>query len=69
MLGVMIVVGLEGFEKNYYCWFNMKGDDVVINDDFVMMVVMMCWCFLCLLKEREEGVFVFSFVLIDGGKG
>ncbi len=33
-LGAMIVAGPEGFEKQSYRRFNMKGDDAATNDDF-----------------------------------
>ena len=68
-LGAMIVAGPEGFEKNHYRRFNMKGDDAATNDDFAMMAAMMRRRFSRLLKEREEGAPVPSLVLIDGGKG
>ena len=68
-LGAMIVAGPEGFEKNHYRRFNMKGDDAATNDDFAMMAAMMRRRFSRLLKEREEGAPVPSLVLLDGGKG
>lgn len=68
-LGAMIVAGPEGFEKNHYRRFNMKGDDAATNDDFAMMAAMLRRRFARLLKERDEGAPVPDLVLIDGGKG
>ncbi len=68
-LGAMIVAGPEGFEKNHYRRFNMKGDDAATNDDFAMMAAMLRRRFSRLIKERDEGAPVPDLVLIDGGKG
>ncbi|WP_291843205.1 excinuclease ABC subunit UvrC [Maricaulis sp.] len=68
-LGAMIVAGPEGFEKNHYRRFNMKGDDAATNDDFAMMKAMLKRRFSRLLKEREDGAPMPDLVLIDGGKG
>ncbi len=68
-LGAMIVAGPEGFEKNYYRRFNMKGDDAATNDDFAMMQAMLRRRLSRLIKEREEGAAVPDLILIDGGKG
>jgi excinuclease ABC subunit C len=68
-LGGMIVAGPEGFEKNHYRKFNMKGDDAATNDDFAMMAAMMRRRFSRMLKERDDGHPVPDLVLIDGGKG
>ena len=68
-LGAMIVAGPEGFEKNHYRRFNMKGDDAATNDDFGMMKAMLRRRFSRLQKERDEGAPVPDLVLIDGGKG
>ena len=68
-LGAMIVAGPEGFEKNHYRRFNMKGDDAATNDDFGMMKAMLRRRFSRLQKERDDGAPVPDLVLIDGGKG
>ena len=68
-LGGMIVAGPEGFEKNHYRKFNMKGDDAATDDDFAMMAAMMRRRFSRMLKERDDGHPVPDLVLIDGGKG
>lgn len=68
-LGAMIVAGPEGFEKNHYRRFNMKGDDAAPNDDFAMMKAMLRRRLSRLMKEREEGAPVPDLILIDGGKG
>ena len=68
-LGAMIVASPEGFEKNQYRKFNMKGDDAATNDDFAMMAAMMRRRFSRMIKERDEGAPIPDLVLIDGGKG
>jgi len=68
-LGAMIVASPDGFEKNQYRKFNMKGDDAATNDDFAMMAAMMRRRFSRMIKERDEGAPVPDLVLIDGGKG
>ena len=68
-LGAMIVAGPEGFQKNQYRRFNMKGDDAATNDDFAMMGAMMRRRFSRLMKERDSGAPVPDLVLLDGGKG
>ena len=68
-LGAMIVAGPDGFEKNHYRRFNMKGDDAATNDDFAMMQAMLRRRLSRLMKEREEGAPVPDLILIDGGKG
>jgi len=68
-LGAMIVAGPDGFEKNHYRRFNMKGDDAATNDDFAMMQAMLRRRLSRLMKERDEGAPVPDLILIDGGKG
>jgi excinuclease ABC subunit C len=68
-LGAMIVAGPDGFDKQSYRRFNMKGDDAATNDDFAMMQAMIRRRFTRLQKEREDGAPVPDLILIDGGKG
>lgn len=68
-LGAMIVAGPDGFDKQSYRRFNMKGDDAATNDDFAMMKAMIRRRFTRLQKEREDGAPVPDLILIDGGKG
>ena len=70
-VGAMIVVGPEGFEKNQYRKFNIKGDDITPGDDFGMMKEVMTRRFQRLLKEdrdRTSGMWP-DLLLIDGGAG
>ncbi|OED46493.1 excinuclease ABC subunit C [Rhodobacteraceae bacterium (ex Bugula neritina AB1)] len=70
-VGGMIVMGPEGFMKNAYRKFNIKGDDLVPGDDFGMMKEVLNRRFSRLLKEdpdREKGLWP-DFLLIDGGAG
>lgn len=68
-LGAMIVAGPDGFMKNQYRRFNMKGDDAATDDDFAMMAAMLRRRLSRLVKEREQGAPVPDLILIDGGKG
>lgn len=71
MVGVMIVVGFDGFVKNSYCKFNIKGDSFMSGDDFGMMKEVLICCFKCFLKEdldRENGYWL-DLLFIDGGVG
>ena len=68
-LGAMIVAGPDGFDKQSYRRFNMKGDDAATNDDFAMMKAMIRRRFTRLQKDREDGAPVPDLILIDGGKG
>jgi excinuclease ABC subunit C len=70
-VGAMIVAGPEGFAKNSYRKFNIKGDDLTPGDDFGMMKEVLARRFKRLLKEdpdREEGHWP-DLLLIDGGAG
>ena len=70
-VGAMIVAGPEGFEKNQYRKFNIKGDDITPGDDFGMMKEVMTRRFQRLLKEdpdRTSGMWP-DLLLIDGGAG
>lgn len=70
-VGGMIVAGPEGFIKNAYRKFNIKGDDLTPGDDFGMMKEVMARRFKRLMKEdpdREKGDWP-DLLLIDGGAG
>ena len=70
-VGAMIVAGPDGFEKNQYRKFNIKGDDLTPGDDFGMMKEVLKRRFKRLLKEdpeRSEGHWP-DLLLIDGGAG
>ncbi|MEP2530045.1 excinuclease ABC subunit UvrC [Shimia sp.] len=70
-VGAMIVAGPEGFMKNSYRKFNIKGDDLTPGDDFGMMKEVLHRRFKRLLKEdpdRENGMWP-DLLLIDGGAG
>ncbi|MEP3633253.1 MAG: excinuclease ABC subunit UvrC [Shimia thalassica] len=70
-VGAMIVSGPEGFMKNSYRKFNIKGDDLTPGDDFGMMKEVLTRRFKRLLKEdpeRAQGMWP-DLLLIDGGAG
>ncbi|MEY1557384.1 excinuclease ABC subunit UvrC [Yoonia sp. R2331] len=70
-VGAMIVAGPEGFEKNQYRKFNIRGDDLTPGDDFGMMKEVLTRRFQRLLKEdpdRQSGNWP-DLLLIDGGAG
>ncbi|MEM8632558.1 MAG: excinuclease ABC subunit UvrC [Pseudomonadota bacterium] len=70
-VGAMIVAGPEGFEKNQYRKFNIRGDNLVPGDDFGMIKEVLTRRFQRLLKEdpeREKGAWP-DLLLIDGGAG
>ena len=67
----MIVAGPEGFLKNQYRKFNIRGDDLTPGDDFGMMKEVLTRRFKRLLKDdpdREKGLWP-DLLLIDGGAG
>ena len=70
-VGGMIVAGPEGFMKNQYRKFNIKGDDITPGDDFGMMKEVLMRRFSRLLKEDPERQSTAwpDFLLIDGGAG
>ena len=71
-VGAMIVAGPEGFQKNQYRKFNIRGQDLTPGDDFGMMTEVMRRRFGRMVKEEEEGVEDVirpDLVLIDGGAG
>ncbi|WP_146586430.1 excinuclease ABC subunit UvrC [Puniceibacterium confluentis] len=70
-VGAMIVAGPEGFLKNQYRKFNIRGDALVPGDDFGMMKEVLERRFRRLLKEdpdRTLGLWP-DLLLIDGGAG
>ena len=70
-VGAMIVAGPEGFMKNSYRKFNIKGDDLTPGDDFGMMKEVLHRRFKRLLAEdpdRDKGMWP-DLLLIDGGAG
>jgi excinuclease ABC subunit C len=70
-VGAMVVVGPDGFEKNQYRKFNIRGEDLTPGDDFGMMKEVLTRRFQRLLKEvpdRKAGTWP-DLLLIDGGAG
>ncbi len=70
-VGGMIVAGPEGFMKNAYRKFNIRGDDMTPGDDFGMMKEVLNRRFTRLQKEdpdRDKGMWP-DLLLIDGGAG
>ncbi len=70
-VGGMIVAGPDGFMKNQYRKFNIKGESLTPGDDFGMMKEVLTRRFKRLLKEdpdRTQGMWP-DLLLIDGGAG
>ena len=70
-VGAMIVAGPDGFIKNSYRKFNIRGDDLTPGDDFGMMKEVLNRRFARLLKDdpdRDKGLWP-DLLLIDGGAG
>ena len=70
-VGGMIVASPEGFMKNAYRKFNIRGDDLTPGDDFGMMKEVLTRRFTRLQKEdpdRDKGLWP-DLLLIDGGTG
>ncbi len=70
-VGALIVADADGFRKNAYRKFNIKGDKVAPGDDYAMMRQVMSRRFSRLAREdpaRERGGWP-DLVLIDGGRG
>ncbi|MEO0391243.1 MAG: excinuclease ABC subunit UvrC [Pseudomonadota bacterium] len=70
-VGAMIVAGPDGYLKNSYRKFNIRGDDLTPGDDFGMMKEVLNRRFKRLLKEdpdRDKGLWP-DLLLIDGGAG
>jgi excinuclease ABC subunit C len=70
-VGAMIVSGPDGFLKNQYRKFNIKGDGLTPGDDFGMMKEVMTRRFTRLIKEDPERTSESwpDLLLIDGGAG
>jgi excinuclease ABC subunit C len=70
-VGAMIVSGPDGFLKNQYRKFNIRGDDLTPGDDFGMMKEVMTRRFTRLMKEDPERTSESwpDLLLIDGGAG
>lgn len=70
-VGGMIVTGPEGFRRNQYRKFNIRGEDLTPGDDYGMMREVMRRRFTRLVKEEEEGEGAErpDLLLIDGGAG
>jgi len=70
-VGGMIVAGPEGFMKNAYRKFNIKGTDIAPGDDFGMMKEVLTRRFKRAKDEEAEGDRSNwpDLVLIDGGAG
>ncbi len=66
--GVMIVAGPEGFAKQAYRKFSIRGP-ITPGDDFAMMREVLERRFARALREVEQGVALPELVLIDGGAG
>ncbi len=70
-VGGMIVFGPDGFMKNAYRKFNIRGEDLVAGDDFGMMREVITRRFSRALREdpdRESAQWP-DLLLIDGGEG
>ena len=70
-VGGMIVAGPDGFMRNQYRKFNIKGDDLTPGDDFGMMKEVLMRRFKRLIKEdpdKTKGDWP-DLLLIDGGAG
>ena len=66
MVGVMIVVGEEGFRKNAYRKFNIREADP--GDDYAMMREVLSRRFAKLAQEHDSGEWP-DILIIDGGRG
>ncbi|MEE3072116.1 MAG: excinuclease ABC subunit UvrC [Pseudomonadota bacterium] len=70
-VGGMIVAGPDGFMKNHYRKFNIRGEDLTPGDDFGMMKEVLTRRLQRLQKEdpdRTKGLWP-DLLLIDGGAG
>ena len=53
-IGAMVVAGVDGFMKQHYRTFNIKGEDITPGDDFGMMREVLRRRFARLAKEEAE---------------
>ncbi len=67
-VGAMIVAGPDGFVKNQYRKFNIKGVDITPGDDFAMMQEMLTRRFARLLKEDAENPVPEGVIADDDGE-
>ncbi|WP_163848942.1 excinuclease ABC subunit UvrC [Pseudooceanicola aestuarii] len=70
-VGAMIVAGPDGYMKNQYRKFNIKGDSLTPGDDFGMMKEVLTRRLTRLQKDdpdRDKGLWP-DLLLIDGGAG
>tara|TARA_B100000886_G_scaffold220240_3_gene153033 strand:- start:27150 stop:28985 length:1836 start_codon:yes stop_codon:yes gene_type:complete len=65
--GALITFGEEGFIKNRYRKFNIKGKNIKGNDDYGMMKEVIKRRFSKIAKGNDN--FIPDLLLIDGGKG
>jgi excinuclease ABC subunit C len=70
-VGGMVVAGPDGFRKNQYRKFNIRGEDLTPGDDYGMMREVMRRRFGRLVKDEEAGEETErpDLLLIDGGGG
>ncbi len=76
-VGAMVVAGEEGFVKNQYRKFNIKGTDITPGDDYGMMREVLTRRLSRLTKDHPDGDGETGdsfptwpdLLLIDGGKG
>ncbi|MFT6675494.1 MAG: excinuclease ABC subunit C [Sulfitobacter sp.] len=70
-VGGMVVAGPDGFIKNQYRKFNIRGEDLTPGDDFGMMKEVLSRRFKRLIKEDPERTLGMwpDLLLIDGGAG
>jgi len=70
-VGGMVVAGPEGFRKNQYRKYNIRGEDLTPGDDYGMMREVMRRRFGKLVKSEDSGEATErpDLLLIDGGAG
>ena len=76
-VGAMIVAGPQGFMKQHYRTWNIKGEALTPGDDYGMMREVLTRRFARMMKEETAGVETPSgefpsrpdLVIIDGGRG